>query len=105
MACTDLIPAPRAVEGPSRCGFLLDRGTTLYAGPGTETTERWLRSTLGAALGLPLASGDERAQNSVTLVVDEGDVFAHGVASPVGADNGSTDRVVAAAAPICHRCE
>jgi hypothetical protein len=41
----------------------------------------------------------------VAVVVDQGDVFAHGVASPVGADNGSTVRVVAAAAPICHRCE
>ncbi|NUK06008.1 beta-N-acetylhexosaminidase [Streptomyces lunaelactis] len=66
----DLIPAPRAVDGPSRCGFLPDRGTTLYAGPGTESTERWLRSTLGAALGLPLAPGEERAENSLTLLID-----------------------------------
>ncbi|NUL03200.1 beta-N-acetylhexosaminidase [Streptomyces lunaelactis] len=66
----DLIPAPRAVDGPSRSGFLPDRGTTLYAGPGTESTERWLRSTLGAALGLPLAPGEERAENSLTLLID-----------------------------------
>ena len=71
MTLTDLIPAPRAVEGPYRGGFLPDRNTTLYAGPGTQTTERWLRSTVGAALGLPLAPGAEDARNSVSLLVDD----------------------------------
>ncbi|WP_406427487.1 beta-N-acetylhexosaminidase [Streptomyces sp. NBC_01589] len=67
----DLIPAPVAVERMAPDGFLLDRGTTLYAAPGTETTERWLRSDVGAALGLPLAPGDGRAKNSVTLLIDD----------------------------------
>ncbi|MGI5398627.1 beta-N-acetylhexosaminidase [Streptomyces sp. CA-135486] len=72
MTLTDLIPAPRAIEGPYRDGLLLDRNTTLYAGPGAQTTERWLRSTVGAALGLPLAPGEEDARNSVRLLVDDG---------------------------------
>ncbi|WP_418957332.1 beta-N-acetylhexosaminidase [Streptomyces tritici] len=54
MDLVDLVPAPRAVEGPHRCGFALDEGTALCAGPGTESTARVLRATLGAALGLPL---------------------------------------------------
>ncbi|MGW8886766.1 beta-N-acetylhexosaminidase [Streptomyces sp. NPDC055749] len=66
----DLIPAPVAVEGTSPDGFLLDRGTTLYAASGTETTERWLRC-VGAALGLPLAPVNERAKNSVALLMDD----------------------------------
>ncbi|MGI5455261.1 beta-N-acetylhexosaminidase [Streptomyces sp. CA-249302] len=68
---TGLIPAPRAVEGPMRCGVEWDAGTTLWAAPGTEGTERWLRSTLGAALGLPLATGPEDARNSVRLYLDD----------------------------------
>ncbi|MGW9449915.1 beta-N-acetylhexosaminidase [Streptomyces sp. NPDC055632] len=68
----DLIPAPLSVEGPYRCGFLLDRRTTLYAAPGTGTTERWLRSVLGAAFALPLRStDDENATNSVRLRIDD----------------------------------
>ncbi|MES5823623.1 beta-N-acetylhexosaminidase [Streptomyces sp. RG80] len=68
---TDLIPAPRAIEGPMRCGVPLDKGTTLWAGPGTGTTERWLRSTLGPALGLPLRPGSKDARDSVRLCVDD----------------------------------
>nr|WTB31573.1 beta-N-acetylhexosaminidase [Streptomyces sp. NBC_00830] len=67
----DLIPAPVAFERTAPDGFLMDRGTTLYVAPGTETTERWLRSNVGAALGLTLAPGDERAKNSVTLLIDD----------------------------------
>ncbi|MFD3335456.1 beta-N-acetylhexosaminidase [Streptomyces sp. NPDC058700] len=67
----DLIPAPARVEGPYRCGFLLDARTTLYAAPGTGTTERWLRTTLGAAFALPLReTADENAANSVRLRTD-----------------------------------
>ncbi|MET7271433.1 MULTISPECIES: beta-N-acetylhexosaminidase [Streptomyces] len=67
---TELIPAPRAVEGPLRCGIPLDGDTTLWAAPGTETTERWLRATLGAAFALPLRAG---AQDSagVRLLLDD----------------------------------
>ncbi|MCX5333719.1 beta-N-acetylhexosaminidase [Streptomyces sp. NBC_00140] len=68
---TDLIPVPRAIEGPMRCGVLLDEDTTLWAGPGTGTTERWLRSTLGPALGLPLRPGPQDARDSVRLCVDD----------------------------------
>ncbi|MEU9359894.1 beta-N-acetylhexosaminidase [Streptomyces sp. NPDC048301] len=72
----DLIPAPARVEGEGRCGFVLDEATTITAGPGTEGTERWLRSTLGAAFGLPLAPGAVDAEgaasgpNTVELRVD-----------------------------------
>ncbi|WP_329019643.1 beta-N-acetylhexosaminidase [Streptomyces sp. NBC_00690] len=69
-----LIPAPSSIDGTRRGGFTLDARTTLSAGPGTETTERWLRSTLAPALGLALAPGDEgggAAKNTIRLVVDE----------------------------------
>ncbi|MEV6765330.1 beta-N-acetylhexosaminidase [Streptomyces sp. NPDC051105] len=67
----DLIPAPRGIEGPMRCGVLFDADTTLWAAPGTEGTERWLRSTLGAALGLSLRPGTEDARDSVRLCLDD----------------------------------
>ncbi|MFD5758994.1 beta-N-acetylhexosaminidase [Streptomyces sp. NPDC127044] len=67
----DVIPAPRAVEGPMRCGVELDAETTLWAAPGTDTTERWLRATLGAALGLPLRPGPQDARNAVRLLLDD----------------------------------
>ncbi|MFE5482004.1 beta-N-acetylhexosaminidase [Streptomyces sp. NPDC056527] len=54
-----LIPAPGRVEarGDAPGLFSLDAGTTLDAGPGTEGVASWLRSTLGAATGLPFAPG------------------------------------------------
>ncbi|WP_406436381.1 beta-N-acetylhexosaminidase [Streptomyces sp. NBC_00631] len=67
----DLIPAPRTVEGPMRCGVLIDGDTTLWAAPGTEGTERWLRSTVGAAVGLPLRPGPEDARDAVRLHLDD----------------------------------
>ncbi|MFD5251278.1 beta-N-acetylhexosaminidase [Streptomyces bobili] len=67
----EIIPAPRAVEGPTRCGVLLDDSTVLWAEPGTGSTERWLRATLGAALGLPLRPGPEEARGGVRLLVDD----------------------------------
>lgn len=67
----ELIPAPLLVEGSSRCGVLLDTDTALWAAPGTAGTERWLRSTLGAALGLPLPPGQEDGRNTVTLRLDD----------------------------------
>ncbi|WP_055600226.1 beta-N-acetylhexosaminidase [Streptomyces aureus] len=89
----DLIPAPARVEGPYRCGFVLDRGTTLSAAAGTETTARWLRDTLGAAFGLPLReTTDENATNTVRLRLDGGlapeayrlHVLVHGVVEIIG---------------------
>ncbi|MFF3658902.1 beta-N-acetylhexosaminidase [Streptomyces olivochromogenes] len=67
----DVIPAPRAVEGPMRCGVDLDAETTLWAAPGTDATARWLRATLGAALGLPLPPGPQDARNAVRLLLDD----------------------------------
>ncbi|MEU0337071.1 beta-N-acetylhexosaminidase [Streptomyces sp. NPDC006193] len=67
----ELIPAPRAVEGPAGAAVPLGRGTTLWAGPGTDRTERWLRATLGAALGLPLRPGPRDARDGVRLLVDD----------------------------------
>ncbi|MGW5419313.1 beta-N-acetylhexosaminidase [Streptomyces sp. NPDC003943] len=89
----DLIPAPLRVEGPYRCGFALDRRTTLSAAPGTETTERWLRAVLGAAFALPLRDAPgENATNSIRLRVDDSlateayrlDVLAHQVVEITG---------------------
>ncbi|TPQ20298.1 beta-N-acetylhexosaminidase [Streptomyces sporangiiformans] len=72
----DLIPAPRTVEGtgaesPARRGVALDADTTLWAAPGTGTSERWLRATLGAALGLPLPPGGEDTAGAVLLRLDD----------------------------------
>ncbi|MFE8006257.1 beta-N-acetylhexosaminidase [Streptomyces sp. NPDC057418] len=68
----DLIPAPVRAEGDGGHGFLLGPSTTLTAHAGTESTERWLRTTLGAAFGLPLAPGTPsgEAGNTVELRID-----------------------------------
>ncbi|MEU2677747.1 beta-N-acetylhexosaminidase [Streptomyces sp. NPDC007107] len=71
-----LIPAPVRTGGDggsgSRGGFVLDGATTLTAGPGTGDTERWLRTTLGAAFGVPLAPGTpaEGTANTLELRID-----------------------------------
>ncbi|MER7954450.1 beta-N-acetylhexosaminidase [Streptomyces sp. NPDC096030] len=71
-AAHDLVPAPLSFEGPHRRGFVLDRRTTLDAAPGTETAERWLRTTLGAAFALPLpAAAGENAPHSIRLRIDD----------------------------------
>ncbi|MFF3259254.1 beta-N-acetylhexosaminidase [Streptomyces sp. NPDC002932] len=69
----ELIPAPVRAGGPGGQGgggFVLDASTTISAAPGTETTERWLRATLGAAFGLSLAPAAEGAEQSVRLLTD-----------------------------------
>ncbi|GAA2907667.1 beta-N-acetylhexosaminidase [Streptomyces mexicanus] len=69
---TDVIPAPRAVEGTASHVFRFDADTSLWAGPGTGTTERWLRAALGAALGLPLpAAADAQEPGAVRLRLDD----------------------------------
>jgi hexosaminidase len=50
----DVIPAPLSLETGDGPGFLLDAGTGIEEGPGTERVARWLRATVGAATGLPL---------------------------------------------------
>ncbi|WP_411086921.1 beta-N-acetylhexosaminidase [Streptomyces sp. 061-3] len=66
----ELIPAPVSVGDQGRCGFLMDRATTITAQDGTESTERWLRSTIGAAFGLSLPPGVEGQDNTVLLRID-----------------------------------
>ncbi|WP_406148536.1 beta-N-acetylhexosaminidase [Streptomyces sp. NBC_01012] len=80
----NLIPAPVRGSGGGADGddgnggvggsgaFLVDGDTTLTAGPGTESTERWLRATLGAAFGLPLAPGTpaDEPTNTIDLRID-----------------------------------
>ncbi|MFI2432526.1 beta-N-acetylhexosaminidase [Streptomyces sp. NPDC018693] len=68
---SDLIPAPRTIEGPLPGGAVVDDSTTLWAAPGTQTTERWLRATLGAALGMPLRPGPRGARDSIQLLLDD----------------------------------
>ncbi|AGJ55252.1 beta-N-acetylhexosaminidase [Streptomyces sp. NPDC001110] len=68
-----LIPAPRRADGDGGRGFVPDGATTITAGPGTGGTERWLRTTLGAAFGLPLAPGTvgaEEAAGTIELRID-----------------------------------
>ncbi|SED53579.1 hexosaminidase [Streptomyces sp. 2131.1] len=67
----DLIPAPARAGDRGHRGFVLDESTTVVADPGTGTTERWLRATLGAAFGLSLAPGAEGAPRAVVLRTDD----------------------------------
>ncbi|MBC7270460.1 MAG: beta-N-acetylhexosaminidase [Streptomyces sp.] len=69
---TQLIPAPLSVSTWGAGSFALDEDTTLTAGPGVGGAERWLRTTLQAATGLPLREGEpgppgRAAPNSVEL--------------------------------------
>jgi hexosaminidase len=53
-----LIPAPSSLTASSPgggTGFVLDADTGIEATDGTERVARWLRTTVGAATGLPLA--------------------------------------------------
>ncbi|MEU0136146.1 beta-N-acetylhexosaminidase [Streptomyces sp. NPDC006296] len=68
-----LIPAPVRTSDGEGEGFLPGAATTITAGPGTEGTARWLRSTVGAALGLPFApapAGAGEPADTVELCVD-----------------------------------
>ncbi|MFC8920542.1 beta-N-acetylhexosaminidase [Streptomyces sp. NPDC057116] len=67
----DLIPAPAThAEDPSRTPFVLGTGTALAAAPGTEGVARWLRATVGPALGRDLPPGPAGADGTVTLRID-----------------------------------
>ncbi|GAA2419403.1 beta-N-acetylhexosaminidase [Streptomyces glaucus] len=66
----DVIPAPVHAAVPGDGWFELGPGTGLAAGAGTERTERWLRATLTAATGLPLAPGDPGRGDVVRLSLD-----------------------------------
>ncbi|MEW2509297.1 beta-N-acetylhexosaminidase [Streptomyces sp. NPDC046870] len=65
------MPAPRAIQDRQGSAVPFGPGTTLWAGEGTERTERWLRATLGAALGLPLRPGPRDARDGVRLLLDD----------------------------------
>ncbi|RFU82354.1 beta-N-acetylhexosaminidase [Streptomyces triticagri] len=64
-----IIPAPRARRATPG-DFVLDEHTVIDAGPGTEGTARWLRGTVGAATGLPLAPGAAGDPHAVRLRID-----------------------------------
>ncbi|WP_190129015.1 beta-N-acetylhexosaminidase [Streptomyces mashuensis] len=75
-----LIPAPtRLTRTPDRGPYVLDAGTAVEARPGTEHVAHWLRSTVGAATGLPFrdaagvagAAGAAGAPGRLLLAVDE----------------------------------
>ncbi|MGK5630507.1 beta-N-acetylhexosaminidase [Streptomyces sp. URMC 123] len=72
MSPTGLIPAPRAVRDGGPGTVVLDEDTAIAAGPGTATAERWLRATLGAALGLPLPPAEQPSARTVALRVADG---------------------------------
>jgi hexosaminidase len=60
---TSLIPAPSSVGGADGRPFVLDEDTEIEAGRDAGGVARWLRTTVGAATGLPLepyASGGTR---------------------------------------------
>ncbi|MFD6531515.1 beta-N-acetylhexosaminidase [Streptomyces sp. NPDC060184] len=65
-----LVPAPRRARTTGDAPFVLDAATTLTAGPGTGSAGRWLRSTLGAAFGVPLAPGTGGGPGTIGLVTD-----------------------------------
>ncbi|SDK68601.1 beta-N-acetylhexosaminidase [Streptomyces indicus] len=70
MPHTDLVPLPHHVQEHEGPAFVLDHSTRIAAGEGTERTERWLRSTLGAATGLALAPAGPDDENTVRLSLD-----------------------------------
>ncbi|MEU8805677.1 beta-N-acetylhexosaminidase [Streptomyces violaceoruber] len=65
---TDVIPRPRHAVAQDAC-FDLGPDTRLVADEGAGHTERWLRATLGAVTGLPLAPG-EGGGGAVRLSLD-----------------------------------
>ncbi|MEU3280730.1 beta-N-acetylhexosaminidase [Streptomyces antibioticus] len=68
---TELIPAPRAVLAASSGEVRLTARSRLHAGPGAEGAERWLRTVLGQATGLPLREGREPdGTDGIALRVD-----------------------------------
>nr|WP_153427136.1 beta-N-acetylhexosaminidase [Streptomyces alkaliphilus] len=68
-----MIPAPvELLSGPTEGGaFVLDADTRLVADAASGTTERWLTSVLGPAIGLPLRPGGPGARNAITVRVAE----------------------------------
>ncbi|MFI1105272.1 beta-N-acetylhexosaminidase [Streptomyces melanogenes] len=69
MDLVDLVPAPRSVE-QGEGAFVLGEATALVAGPGTETVARWLRNTVGVALGRPMPPGEAGTRDAIQLRID-----------------------------------
>ncbi|WP_405872300.1 beta-N-acetylhexosaminidase [Streptomyces sp. NBC_00005] len=65
----ELIPAPRHFTQGASGRDALDEATLLETGPGTEGVARWLRSTVGAATGLPLREGRDH-DNRIVLSIE-----------------------------------
>lgn len=65
-----LVPAPLSIDGPYRCAVRLGADTALADSPGTEDTAQWLRTTLGAAFGLPLPPGPHEVPDTLALTLD-----------------------------------
>ncbi|MEU2513564.1 beta-N-acetylhexosaminidase [Streptomyces syringium] len=71
---TDLIPAPRRIRDTFPGGgavYVIDEDTEIDAGPGTERVARWLRATVGAATGLPLAPHGDDANRIMLRILPE----------------------------------
>ncbi|MFE0510458.1 beta-N-acetylhexosaminidase [Streptomyces sp. NPDC058964] len=70
----DVIPAPGNSYWNEAGYGSLDQETRLEARPGTEGVARWLRATVGAATGLPLAEASVTAgrDNSIVLSIEPG---------------------------------
>lgn len=68
-AALGLIPAPRTLTPAAAGPYPLGPETPLSAAPGTEGVARWLRTTLGAVTGLPLAEG--AGDRGIVLTLDE----------------------------------
>lgn len=71
MDSPDLIPAPSALRWAPRGHGRLDAETRLEAHPGTEGVARWLRSTIGAATGLPFPDGNDDDNRLVLSIAPE----------------------------------
>ncbi|GGZ22075.1 beta-N-acetylhexosaminidase [Streptomyces poonensis] len=95
-----LIPAPRRVAVPppgEDAGFVLDEDTGIEAGPGTERVARWLRTTVGAATGLPLAPHRD-GTNRLSLRIVPGLAAETGGAPGTSVDTGPEADAAAAGA-------
>ncbi|MFF5491983.1 beta-N-acetylhexosaminidase [Streptomyces aquilus] len=66
----DVIPGPAYAHRYGTDFWELGPGTGLAVGEGAEPAARWLRSTLGAATGLPLAPASAHGDDVIRLSVD-----------------------------------
>ncbi|MEU3714241.1 beta-N-acetylhexosaminidase [Streptomyces catenulae] len=66
-----VIPLPLRAEAlPDGDACVLDAATGIDAGPGTEDTAHWLRTTLGAATALPLPPHHDGCRTRIRLRTD-----------------------------------